>query len=290
MSIAFLAAVCIFVHVSSFITISFIFTWLIDVPCNLYASNTNILNWKESNWIRNMQQFWCRRFLFWMLIYHHFNCLRGFWVTKLVELVSICHSEIVGIRIISIHWLEGFFSKLHFTSSVPLYSWILFFLTLLIALYCKYRYITLLLLILGTYKYFKRKVAEGREKAIRYSCWWIKLIRSLVRWVTCRLYCIIHFLLQLNHLSSCYKLVNVLTLYYLFRGYIEAIRELEQQLQTGAGKLKFDDIVVACGRLFYMHAFSPSPLLTVPLCFDFGIILLHYNQQRYNLKKKKNDI
>ncbi|XP_044465932.1 bifunctional D-cysteine desulfhydrase/1-aminocyclopropane-1-carboxylate deaminase, mitochondrial-like isoform X1 [Mangifera indica] len=30
-------------------------------------------------------------------------------------------------------------------------------------------------------------------------------------------------------------------------GYIEAIRELEQQLQTGAGKLKFDDIVVACG-------------------------------------------
>jgi len=30
-------------------------------------------------------------------------------------------------------------------------------------------------------------------------------------------------------------------------GYIEAIREIEQQLQTGTGKIKFDDIVVACG-------------------------------------------
>ncbi|KAG6673141.1 hypothetical protein I3842_16G097100 [Carya illinoinensis] len=29
-------------------------------------------------------------------------------------------------------------------------------------------------------------------------------------------------------------------------GYIEAIREIEQQLQTGTGHLKFDDIVVAC--------------------------------------------
>lgn len=30
-------------------------------------------------------------------------------------------------------------------------------------------------------------------------------------------------------------------------GYIEAIREIEQQLQTGTGGAKFDDIVVACG-------------------------------------------
>ncbi|XP_057461849.1 putative D-cysteine desulfhydrase 1, mitochondrial [Actinidia eriantha] len=30
-------------------------------------------------------------------------------------------------------------------------------------------------------------------------------------------------------------------------GYIEAIREIEQQLQTGNGKAGFDDIVVACG-------------------------------------------
>ncbi|XP_038687794.1 bifunctional D-cysteine desulfhydrase/1-aminocyclopropane-1-carboxylate deaminase, mitochondrial-like isoform X1 [Tripterygium wilfordii] len=30
-------------------------------------------------------------------------------------------------------------------------------------------------------------------------------------------------------------------------GYIEAIREIEQQLQIGTGKVKFDDIVVACG-------------------------------------------
>ncbi|KAE8125916.1 hypothetical protein FH972_020677 [Carpinus fangiana] len=31
-------------------------------------------------------------------------------------------------------------------------------------------------------------------------------------------------------------------------GYIEAIREIEHQLQTGTSKIKFDDIVVACGR------------------------------------------
>ncbi|KAM5570294.1 hypothetical protein ABKV19_011119 [Rosa sericea] len=30
-------------------------------------------------------------------------------------------------------------------------------------------------------------------------------------------------------------------------GYIQAIREIEQQLHSGAGKVKFDDIVVACG-------------------------------------------
>ncbi|GAY57135.1 hypothetical protein CUMW_177110, partial [Citrus unshiu] len=31
------------------------------------------------------------------------------------------------------------------------------------------------------------------------------------------------------------------------KGYIEAIKEIEQQLQTGTGGVKFDDIVVACG-------------------------------------------
>ncbi|KAI3982682.1 hypothetical protein MKX01_010483 [Papaver californicum] len=30
-------------------------------------------------------------------------------------------------------------------------------------------------------------------------------------------------------------------------GYIEAVREIEEQLQIGQGKMKFDDIVVACG-------------------------------------------
>ncbi|XP_073100646.1 D-cysteine desulfhydrase 1, mitochondrial [Elaeis guineensis] len=30
-------------------------------------------------------------------------------------------------------------------------------------------------------------------------------------------------------------------------GYIEAIREIEQQIQTGSGEIRFDDIVVACG-------------------------------------------
>ncbi|RVW14246.1 hypothetical protein CK203_096948 [Vitis vinifera] len=32
------------------------------------------------------------------------------------------------------------------------------------------------------------------------------------------------------------------------RGYIEAIREIEQQLPTGTDEVGFDDIVVACGR------------------------------------------
>ena len=33
-----------------------------------------------------------------------------------------------------------------------------------------------------------------------------------------------------------------------YRGYIEAIREIEMQLQQSASSLGFDDIVVACGR------------------------------------------
>lgn len=36
--------------------------------------------------------------------------------------------------------------------------------------------------------------------------------------------------------------------FIIFRGYIEAIREIEEQLQSGIDKVKFDDIVVACGR------------------------------------------
>lgn len=35
----------------------------------------------------------------------------------------------------------------------------------------------------------------------------------------------------------------------LFRGYIEAVREIEQHIQSGPSHVKFDDIVVACGRL-----------------------------------------
>ena len=35
----------------------------------------------------------------------------------------------------------------------------------------------------------------------------------------------------------------------MFRGYIEATREIEEQLN---GKIKFDDIVVACGRFCFL--------------------------------------
>lgn len=33
-----------------------------------------------------------------------------------------------------------------------------------------------------------------------------------------------------------------------FRGYIEAVREIEEQLQDVKDEVVFDDIVVACGR------------------------------------------
>lgn len=33
-----------------------------------------------------------------------------------------------------------------------------------------------------------------------------------------------------------------------FRGYIEAMREIEQQVHNAGGRIKFDDVVVACGR------------------------------------------
>ncbi|KAG2411200.1 putative D-cysteine desulfhydrase [Vigna angularis] len=38
-------------------------------------------------------------------------------------------------------------------------------------------------------------------------------------------------------------------------GYIEAVREIEQQIQRGADNTKFDDIVVACGRLWLLDFF-----------------------------------
>uniref|UniRef100_A0A7N2MQR5 Tryptophan synthase beta chain-like PALP domain-containing protein n=1 Tax=Quercus lobata TaxID=97700 RepID=A0A7N2MQR5_QUELO len=38
-------------------------------------------------------------------------------------------------------------------------------------------------------------------------------------------------------------------------GYIEAIQEIEQQLQIGTSQIKFDDIVVACGRVMDSASF-----------------------------------
>lgn len=64
----------------------------------------------------------------------------------------------------------------------------------------------------------------------------------------------LYFVPQVS-LISCSNLIiialSLLTFAYdivLFRGYIEAIREIEQQLQIGTSQIKFDDIVVACGR------------------------------------------
>jgi hypothetical protein len=54
---------------------------------------------------------------------------------------------------------------------------------------------------------------------------------------------------------------NIFTFLYfiVLRGYIEAIQEIEQQLQSETGTVKFDDIVVACGRFCSM----PSLILRV---------------------------
>jgi 1-aminocyclopropane-1-carboxylate deaminase/D-cysteine desulfhydrase-like pyridoxal-dependent ACC family enzyme len=41
----------------------------------------------------------------------------------------------------------------------------------------------------------------------------------------------------------------------LCRGYVEAVREIEQQIQL-SGDVQFDDIVVACGRYFINTQYS----------------------------------
>lgn len=46
----------------------------------------------------------------------------------------------------------------------------------------------------------------------------------------------------------------------MFRGYIEAIREIEQQVHNAAGRVKFDDIVVACGRFCSISSICFSAL------------------------------
>lgn len=64
----------------------------------------------------------------------------------------------------------------------------------------------------------------------------------------------IHVLIELVlfNLHACYSFDSLLSFFscdfILSRGYIEAIREIEQQLQTA--KERFDDIVVACGRFY----------------------------------------
>lgn len=40
------------------------------------------------------------------------------------------------------------------------------------------------------------------------------------------------------------------------RGYINAIKEIEQQLQMRAGKSGFDDIAVACGRFYFISTLN----------------------------------
>ena len=59
---------------------------------------------------------------------------------------------------------------------------------------------------------------------------------------------------HLSH-SLHYHNINEYQMYfgYVFRGYIEAVREIEQQLDTVNDKIKFDDIVVACGRFCFSY-------------------------------------
>lgn len=60
----------------------------------------------------------------------------------------------------------------------------------------------------------------------------------------------LHFYLYYYNINKC-KYILV-----MFRGYIEAVREIEQQLQTGNDEIKFDDIVVACGRFCVASIFG----------------------------------
>lgn len=59
-------------------------------------------------------------------------------------------------------------------------------------------------------------------------------------------------------------------IFLLFRGYIEAVQELEQQLQNSKSESGFDDIIVACGRF----------------CFCFGLLTCmhhaHLSIQHFN--------
>lgn len=54
----------------------------------------------------------------------------------------------------------------------------------------------------------------------------------------------------------------------MFRGYIEAVREIERQLDAGNDNIKFDDIIVACGRFVSPSGpgehLVPSPCLFSP--------------------------
>ncbi|KAG5536003.1 hypothetical protein RHGRI_023706 [Rhododendron griersonianum] len=68
---------------------------------------------------------------------------------------------------------------------------------------------------------------------------------SLGTWLSLHGVCAMHYVT----IYSVYVvgLVAFISVLILFRGYIEAVKEIEQQLQTGNGKAEFDDIVVACG-------------------------------------------
>lgn len=67
------------------------------------------------------------------------------------------------------------------------------------------------------------------------------------------------FHLKIQHSDFLFTYIFTFLYFIVLRGYIEAIREIEQQLQSETGTVKFDDIVVACGRFCSM----PSLILRV---------------------------
>jgi hypothetical protein len=52
-----------------------------------------------------------------------------------------------------------------------------------------------------------------------------------------------------------FQLMFICCVLLLCRGYVEAVREIEQQIQL-SGDVQFDDIVVACGRYFINTQYS----------------------------------
>lgn len=80
----------------------------------------------------------------------------------------------------------------------------------------------------------------------------------------------------------CYDMASALWLLFTFRGYIEAIREIEKQLHTVADSQRFDDIVVACGRsvILYNITIFCRPCVASVVRISYSCSMCHVFQNR----------
>jgi hypothetical protein len=71
----------------------------------------------------------------------------------------------------------------------------------------------------------------------------------------------------LNRYQEFMRTILIFCVLLLCRGYVEAVREIEQQIQL-SGDVQFDDIVVACGRYFIDTHYS----LLVVACGSYYVM------------------